>query len=859
VADRGGVRSSRRVFGPAASLAARVPGALTEELRLVGRPSVTDFGRRRAPLLWALWAAAFCGPPPSADAAQGGGSLLDRALAGPMAGTREVVFAVRARGRDGHWYANFGYWSADPDRMMYGAGGGRLCKLDLRTRKLTILLDDPTGGVRDPCIDYDGRTVLFAYRKGGTRFYNLYEIGVDGAGLRQITRGAWDDIEPAYLPAGDIVFCSSRCKRWVNCWHTQVAILYRCDADGRHIRPISSNIEHDNTPAVLPDGRLLYTRWEYVDRSQVDFHHLWTINPDGTGQMAYYGNMHARMLMIDGRPIPGSDKVAAIFSPGHGANEHRGTLTVIRPDAGPDTRGFAQPVQACPKWVRDPYPFSETCFLVARGHQLVLVDAAANRHAVVHSLGEPDRRRKLELHEPCAVRPRPREPVVPDRVDPSQRTGRLILADVTHGRKMAGVRPGQVRKLLVLETLPKPVNFSGGPEPLSFLGTFTLERVLGTVGVEADGSAYVELPANRPVFFVALDRRDLSVKRMQSFVSVMPGETTGCAGCHEGRNETARLRSSLAALRRPPSRIQPFEGLPDVMDFPRDVQPILDRHCVRCPDFRKRSGGLVLVGDRGPRYSHSFWALFAHGQVADGRNAFGNSPPRSIGTAASPLMARLRGKHHKVRLSDREWRTVWLWIESGAPYAGTYAALGTGMLWPNVWAEMGDVLRRRCASCHCPPRADGRPVKGKIALPANRHPRRRGGAAHERWVGKNLAMARRSPNVLYNLTRPSDSPLLLGPLSREAGGWGTCPGVFASRDDPDYRKLLARLRASKQHLDRIKRFDMPGFRPNVHYVREMKRYGILPAALDPARDSIDVYQTDRAYWRSFWHEPRDRD
>ena len=221
-----------------------------------------------------------------------------------MAGVEEVVFAVRAQGQDPHWYANFGHWSSDPARMMYGGGGAQLCRLNLRTKELTVLLDDARGSIRDPRVHYDARKVLFSYRKGDSRQYNLYEMDLSTRRRRRITDWAFDDIEPTYLPDGDIVFCSSRCNRWVQCWHTQVAILYRCDGDGGNVRPISSNVEHDNTPAVLPDGRILYTRWEYVDRSQVDFHHLWTINPDGTGQMAFFGNMHARTLVIDAVPVP---------------------------------------------------------------------------------------------------------------------------------------------------------------------------------------------------------------------------------------------------------------------------------------------------------------------------------------------------------------------------------------------------------------------------------------------------------------------------------------------------------------------------------------------------------------------------
>ncbi|MCP4644115.1 MAG: hypothetical protein GY851_26970, partial [bacterium] len=188
------------------------------------------------------------------------------------------------------------------------------------------------------------------------------------------------------------------------------------------------------------------------------------------------------------------------------------------------------------------------------------------------------------LHEPVLVRPRPRERIVVDQTDASEATGRMFLADIYTGRNMEGIEPGQIKKLLVLEILPKPVNFSGGMDLTSWLGTFTLERVLGTVPVEDDGSAYFEVPAGRPVFFVALDADDRSVKRMQSFTNVMPGETLGCVGCHEQRMQTPAMatRTVPRAVQRTASKIEPFAGLPDVVDFRRHVQPILDAQCVRC-------------------------------------------------------------------------------------------------------------------------------------------------------------------------------------------------------------------------------------------------------------------------------------
>jgi len=774
----------------------------------------------------------------------------------------EIVFAVREAGADGHWYANFSYYAADENRKCYRAGG-RLCKLNVDTGEMTTLVDDPGGSIRDPEVHYDGRRILFSWRKEGSDSFHLHEINADGTGLRQLTDGSYDDIEPCYLPDGDIVFVSSRCRRWVNCWLTQVAVLYRCDADGGNIRRISANIEHDNTPAVLHDGRLLYTRWEYIDRSQVHYHHLWTANPDGTAQMVYFGNQHPGKLYIDARPIPGSEDVLLIDSPGHGRNEHRGNVAVLSPKGGPDRQAMLRHVARGGQF-RDPYPLAADAFLVAKGRELLLMDDTG-KTTTLFALPETF---SGELHEPRPLQARPRPRLIPPREDWRQPTGRLVLADIYHGRNMAGIARGEIKKLLVLESLPKPINYTGGMEPLSYGGTFTLERILGTVPVEEDGSAYMELPASRPLFFVALDAHERSVKRMQSFLTVMPGETTGCVGCHEQRTTAppASQGTLLAAMRRPPSRLTPVQDIPEVFDFPRDIQPILDRHCVACHGYEKRgehgpfAGSVILTGDRGPMYSHSYYTLSARRQMADGRNRpQSNYAPRAIGDSASPLVEKLLGGHHGVKAAPHEQRMVRYWVNSGAPYPGTYAALGTGMIggyeqnqidrsdlqWPEVKAAK-EVLNRHCATCHTGPTTLPDSPTGHQQLPP--------------WaIRYGDLRLRLSRHILYNLSRPEKSLQILAPLAKEAGGLGICRNaddraVWQSTDEPDYQTLLAAIRRTKAELDRIKRFDMPDFRPRDAYVREMIRYGVLPEGTDPTRQPIDVYATDRAYWDLFDHD-----
>ncbi|MBI5385577.1 MAG: discoidin domain-containing protein [Verrucomicrobia bacterium] len=784
-----------------------------------------------------------------------------------QSGAKEIVFAAR-RVVGEHWYANFGYYAAASKKPYFGTeklyrDGAKLYRLNLENRQLATLLDDPQGGIRDPQVHYDGRKILFAYRQGGTENFHLYEINCDGSGLRQLTDGPFDDIEPSYLPDGGIVFVSSRAKRWVNCWTTQVAVLHRCDADGRNIRDLSSNNEHDNTPWPLPDGRILYTRWEYVDRSQVHYHHLWTANPDGTGQTVYFGNLHPGVVMIDAKPIPGTEKIVASFSPGHGQTEHAGWIAVVDPKGGPDAQSFAKRITAGQDFC-DPWALSEDCFLAARGSSIVLVDGSGNA-LELGQLPAADIKAGLLAHEPRPMAARERERVIPARANPAEPTGRFVLANVYDGRNMAGVKPGEIKKLLVLETLPKPINFTGGMEPLSYGGTFTLERILGTVPVEADGSACFEAPALRSLFFVALDEKDLAVKRMQSFTTLMPGETTGCVGCHEHRVKPPAWdnRRRLLALAREPSRLTPISDVPEVLDFPRDVQPILDRHCLKCHDCDQRQGGVVLSGDRGPHYSLSYFTLTARDQLADGRNrAISSYAPRKLGSGGSALMAKLEPAHHDVKLSPLEKKTVRLWIDIGAPYPGTYAALGCGMIggydqntldrsaeaWPSTQTAM-ESIRRRCASCHTGLRTLPVSVCDEIVAPP--------------WEDMSPHDPRRrfSRHLLYNLTRPEKSPLLLAALAKEAGGLALCRAdkentnsvvaVFKTTADPDYVKMLAAIAEAKKQLEEIKRFDMPGFRPRPEWVREMKRYGVLPAESSD-RDPLDVYAVEKRYWQSLW-------
>jgi hypothetical protein len=318
------------------------------------------------------------------------------------------------------------------------------------------------------------------------------------------------------------------------------------------------------------------------------------------------------------------------------------------------------------------------------------------------------------------------------------------------------------------------------------------------------------------------------------------------------------------ATERRPSTIEPIADCPDVFDFPRDIQPILDHLCVDCHGYEKTdrggpyAGKVILTGDRGPMFSHAYFTMTVRQLFSDGRDlAVSNYAPREIGSSASRILNMLDGSHYEVQATEHQEKMLRLWIEVGAPYPGTYAALGCGSIggyaqnqlvnadfdWPTTKAGAG-VIQRRCASCH----------RDNDVLPQSMSDER--GISFWRF-DVNDPRLKLSRHIVFNLSRPEKSLLLLAPLSQQAGGMDLCRGsqpasVFADTDDADYQKLLAMVVAGKDNLETIKRFDMAGFQPRPAYLREMRRYGVL-AEDHPDHAPVDPYELDERYWRSLWY------
>lgn len=861
------------------------------------------------PLL-ALWAAF----PFFAAADDGGGepapTLFERAVEDGL--PDEILFAVHKPSIDGHWYGNIGYYSFDENRPTFPIHtGGKLCVYNTRTKECRTLFEDNGGNMRDPAVHYDGRRCVFSYLPSGEKHYSLYEINLDGSGLTRLTgwgkekypfgRGknpartdGWDDIEPCYLPDGGIVFCSSRVNRYVQCWLTQVATVHRCDADGENARQLSCNVEQDNTPWTLSDGRIAYMRWEYVDRNHLTFHHLWTMNPDGTRQMIFYGNLTPGGVFLDPKPVPDSTKVVGTFSPGHGMKEHYGRIALFDASDGPDSPSGVRYISK-KNTHADPWALSDETFLAASHDRIVLLDADGGEETLF-ALPEDLKKGGFEISDPRPILPHEREPVIADSTDPNQPTGAFALTNIYRGRRMKELAPGTIKKLLVYEVLPKPINYSGAMSEMSSGGTFSVERLLGETPVSPDGSAYFKIPANRSVLFVALDG-ERCVKRMHSFTSVMPGELFTCIGCHEDRREAPTVEDG-ALLRRltrgEAPELEPVAGIPPIIDFNRDIQPILDRHCLECHRPGREEGRFNISGHWGPLYSIGYQQMSWRELFGDNRvilpydtHSKSDFSPYAIGSGSSRLLKLIDEKHGGVEMPPEERRLIRFWLDAGAAYSGTYAANSAGSIghyvinvnsrddknWPET-ADYEDVLVRRCDRCHAPDEAAKK--VGTYTAPAQFY--------IQYWPPeekqKNLFIARSmaqdggrfNRHEIFDLSFPAESKAAAAPLAVAAGGTGVCESksgetVFSNTDDPDYRKIVAYVERGRRYiLEENNRYTMSfdsvnngpdcpkRFVARGDYIREMKRYGVLPADFDP-KTPIDPFAVEAKYWESLDHAP----
>ncbi len=654
----------------------------------------------------------------------------------PVIDFDRVIFNRRHTFQSSHYYTDF----IDGVERFEGS----LCALSLADRKVTPLPAGAKPGVIGRYdLSFDGRSVVYDLKEKQGEGFRIYEARLDGKKVRALTTpppdeaeriktyekrnlDSWagrprtylhhtDDMHPCYLPDGGFCFVSTRCQYGILCDGPDfftTSVLYRMDADGGRMQKLTNSSVSESVPSVMNDGRILYTRWEYVDKGAVSVKCLWAVHPDGTGSVEIFGNdIDFPDTCNQGRAIPGSNSLFSYIGAPH---MPLGVGTIIRVDANYPIRTRQPMTYITPeadvrqewgfnhvrngKWTADAagplymdaYPLSDSFFLAAcnpdrpwndpSAYGLYLVDAFGNR---VELYRDAD----MSCWQPMPLRARPVPPVLPSSLPKdAPPTATMLMTDVYQG--LTGVERGTVKYLRVLEQVPRPWTarrFWDGDDydqqhaVVSKDAALGLKVLHGIVPVEADGSAYFTVPADKNIYLEALDENFLEVQRMRTYVNCRPGEARSCIGCHEQR-ELAPPKNTPLALRHEPAAPapQPGDTGPRPLHYPTDVQPILDKHCTRCHGGKDPKASLDLTGTPTTFFSKSYEALLEHGQVqiiGENHPKTGNIapvPPRTLGSSASKLVTRLCEGNREDPLTREELLKITTWIDSNEQYYGSY-------------------------------------------------------------------------------------------------------------------------------------------------------------------------------------------
>ncbi len=484
----------------------------------------------------------------------------------------------------------------------------QLCRMRINpdgTVFTEVLLDCPTGIVRDPCVSWDGRRVVFSMRKtdhDGNDDFHLYIMDLRDKSVQQITYGAGiADMEPEWLSNGELVFTSTRCNVSAPCWWSSVCNLYTCDDKGRYIRRLGVDHAHTVFPHLTDDGRIIYTRWEYSDRTAGYLHSLFVMNPDGSNQIEFYGNnSQFPAAILHARSVPRSTQVIAISGAHH--IDQRGKLIMIDRKAGTQAGvgvkllaperdyPYRESMGTGGNVVHDtegeqfqyPYPLDEENFVVCyspeggpvRGLKGIRNGKAGSPAFGIYWMNRSGQR-ELLIYDPvvssgqqvATVRAQPPQKV--STVNERRTTGHFYVHNIYYGPGLKGVKPGIVKKIRVVGlnyrakgTVAQGLHPWGGHQTSPCAvnnGSYDVKHVLGTVDVEEDGSCYFECPSRVPVFFQMLDARGRMVQNMRSWTMVLPGEMFSCIGCHEDKNSTFIDRHPVTiASKKKPQQIRPF-------------------------------------------------------------------------------------------------------------------------------------------------------------------------------------------------------------------------------------------------------------------------------------------------------------
>ncbi|NLH18244.1 MAG: hypothetical protein GX455_16840 [Phycisphaerae bacterium] len=640
------------------------------------------------------------------------------AFQNPLLSDQSILFMTRKRFicQMLHEYLGYYYDYAD-------ISGGSIYVLENPGRSFETrdLIGDrlPKGNFTTLSLSYDAQTVYFAFAERAAQkpdFYSpqrqcfhIFAMNADGSNLRQLTFGPDDDFDPCPLPDGGIAFMSSDRGGFTRCnnpWEPLPAhTLHRLTPDLKTRQTLSFHETSEWHPSVLHDGRIVYIRWDYVDRSAANFHGLWVSNPDGTAATAMFANYTMDInACYQPRAIPSSRKIAFIAG-AHHANVG-GSLALLDPDkvafdpeTGQDNLDSVEVLtpEVCfpeskgwPKsYFHAPWPLSEDFFLVGFSFDPLPGMSSGTSEDTHTGLYYFDRFGNMELlysqdgisaMYPIPLRSRPVPPTIASARDPEMgEHGEFLLSDIRTGHfPLPADRP--IRELRIFQVLPKSRTHVANDPRIGYANAESARMLLGTVPVEKDGSAYFRAPAGKPLYFQAVDEHGRAVQTMLSVAYLQPGERRGCIGCHERRTQSAVApgRQLQAALRQP-SEIVPGPVGTRPFSFPLLVQPILDRHCSRCHDGSTGEGKskLALHGKPDGEFTEAYnnlkpfvrWYEWG-GETID---AIVSKPGR-CGADESKLAKIVTNAicDNRVKMSEEELRVLYLWLDANAPFYGTY-------------------------------------------------------------------------------------------------------------------------------------------------------------------------------------------
>jgi hypothetical protein len=554
--------------------------------------------------------------------------------------------------------------------------------------------------------------------------YHVFCVRADGTELTQLTDGPWNDLHPNWLPDGRIVFVSERRGGFGRCHGRPVPLftLHAMDADGRNMVRLSDHEGNEWHPSVANDGKILYTRWDYVDRGHNQAHHPWITSPDGRDPRAIHGNFKPSHdlnpdMELNVAAIPGSHRFVATASAHHW--QAYGSLIVIDPRVRDDDAlapvrrltpdvGFPETAERGTFAYATAWPLSEDYYLCAYsphddGHGIVLLDAFGNRELLYRDPA-------IGCLGPAPVRPRPAPPIIPAVATPSRLAGNPTFHAVGDGHALEPMRPGTTEKAVVnlvnvydslypfpegvkiaairiVQLLPKSTPLHHQPQ-IGYGSETNGRAILGTVPVEEDGSACFQLPPDTSVYFQALDEDGCAVQSMRSATYVRPGEKLTCIGCHEpkGRSPAQSPAGPPRAFRRDPSEIRPESPGSNPVSFPLLVQPVLEKHCVRCHGQSANEPPDLRRGDWQQDVFHWYRSYrnlrpyaFHYGAPRDEtkKNQYdrwqpARTVPGKFGARASRLLPLVDKGHYDVKLSPEERRRIILWLDANSDFFGAY-------------------------------------------------------------------------------------------------------------------------------------------------------------------------------------------